>query len=496
MNKELMHKVHLLKQILTNFDINLDGMWPNFVVLGDQSVGKSSMLEMVLQLEIFPRGEKRVTTRPIVVTTIQKENQETPLIEFVDTKEKFLDINEARERIRNNMIDINQNLGGVSKAPLRVAVYSKNVVDLTFVDIPGLIMTSNYGEGLKTGIEELAESYCANPNYIILACYCAATDPDTSSALSIAKKHDPDGDRTFGIITKCDGLIDEGAVGLITGLSSCHTLKYGYCATVGRDTKKGSITIDQAIEHEKRYFLKHPTLKDSCDLLGTQNLRNRLSELLREKTINVMPKITRKLEVDKEKCIAFKKKLQNAMGMKEGEDADDVVCNLIKFFTLAYQEHMDGKDYRTIETELTGEAKILAILQEGFEKHVDLINPLEKFSDKRIQMYIRQRSGYTGGLYPSERGAEAILEEIMPNLIHPCSAIINEVKNKIIESINIVSQNGKLDEYTAFKKWVIYEMKELVEANFLMLMKTVEHNIYSEKYINFDHSNFKMVEEL
>lgn len=58
-------------------------------------------------------------------------------------------------------------------------------------------------------IEQCVMEYIRNPNAIILAVSAANADLATSDALNIAKKVDPQGDRTVGVLTKID-IIDKG----------------------------------------------------------------------------------------------------------------------------------------------------------------------------------------------------------------------------------------------------------------------------------------------
>lgn len=56
---------------------------------------------------------------------------------------------------------------------------------------------------------EMARKYCADPSTIILCVVAANQDLSTSDALKMALQLDPQGMRTFGVLTKID-IMDRG----------------------------------------------------------------------------------------------------------------------------------------------------------------------------------------------------------------------------------------------------------------------------------------------
>lgn len=55
----------------------------------------------------------------------------------------------------------------------------------------------------------MARRYCEDPKTIILCVVAANQDLSTSDALQMAMKLDPQGTRTFGVLTKID-IMDKG----------------------------------------------------------------------------------------------------------------------------------------------------------------------------------------------------------------------------------------------------------------------------------------------
>ena len=98
-------------------------------------------------------------------------------------------------------------------------------------------------------------------NSIILAVTPANIDLANSDALKLARKVDPDGKRTIGVMTKLD-LMDEGtdATDIFQGKENKFVLKKGYVGMVNRSQKDiaSNRSIQDAISKENEYFKTSP----------------------------------------------------------------------------------------------------------------------------------------------------------------------------------------------------------------------------------------------
>ena len=115
---------------------------PQIVVVGSQSSGKSSVLESFVGRDFLPRGSGIVTRRPLVLQLIH-----TPAAgdgpeewgEFLHAPgKKFSDFSDIRTEID---AETERKLGKTKKVsadPIRLAIYSPHVVDLSLVDLPGV----------------------------------------------------------------------------------------------------------------------------------------------------------------------------------------------------------------------------------------------------------------------------------------------------------------------------------------------------------------------
>ena len=78
------------------------------------------------------------------------------------------------------------------------------------IDLPGITRISvGHQYDVEKVTIEMAKRYCVEDRTIILAVIPANADMSTSQGLDLARKWDPTGQRTLGVITKID-IMDRG----------------------------------------------------------------------------------------------------------------------------------------------------------------------------------------------------------------------------------------------------------------------------------------------
>lgn len=129
-----------------------------------------------------------------------------------------------------------------------MTVYSKNVPDLSLVDLPGItkipIKGSDHPENIEDVTKNLCRKYIKDPKTIILCVVIGNVDVSTSDAIKLAREFDKNGERTLCALTKLD-LVTDGSDIRQTLLNQEVILKYGYVGCKNRSPAdlKNKVTV-------------------------------------------------------------------------------------------------------------------------------------------------------------------------------------------------------------------------------------------------------------
>jgi GTPase SAR1 family protein len=199
---------------------------PQLVVCGDQSSGKSSVLEAITEIP-FPRKENLCTR---FATEIVLRRAPTPSIRTriipkkTRPKQEQAELERFREFISDfrelpDLIDKATALMGIAEATdqmrkafardiLSIEISGPDRPQLTLVDLPGLIHSENKTQSSADVqlVWDLVEGYISNPRTIILAIVSAKNDYANQIILKRAREFDKKGSRTLGTITKPDDI--------------------------------------------------------------------------------------------------------------------------------------------------------------------------------------------------------------------------------------------------------------------------------------------------
>jgi len=272
---------------------------PSIVVVGSQSSGKSSVLEAIVGHDFLPKGSNMVTRRPIELTLVNTPDSTVDYGEFPDMRTgKITDF----AVIRKMLTDLNRVPDSVcvSDEPIQLRICSRNVPDLSLIDLPGYIQVEDVDQPtqLRHSIAELCEKYIKAPN-IILAVSSADADLANSTALQASRRADPRGERTIGVLTKMD--LVEPEKGLAVLKHNRYPLRLGYVGVITKAPppshglfKKGPDDVFSAMaKNEAAYFSSHPEQfgPTSGISTGTVKLRHQLTKVL-EQTLSANMKTT------------------------------------------------------------------------------------------------------------------------------------------------------------------------------------------------------------
>jgi len=292
---------------------------PQLVVCGDQSAGKSSVLEALTEIS-FPRNDNLCTrfateiilrraTSDVITIKVISDNERLP--EERASIESFKEFISNFEELSFLMNKTTTLMGINNKSTFKFRAFAKDVLNieiegrfrpqLTLVDLSGLVQTETR-EVIEEDVQlviEIIDHYIFQPRTICLAVVSAINDYVNQGILKKVRKVDSEGDRTLDIITKPDRLSsDSGSESAFLGLARNEDIffKLGWHVLKNRSYEESSSSFEQRNIFEINYFRRSKffTLPKEC--VGITSLRDRLSQLLFDHVKQELPKLRKDLE--------------------------------------------------------------------------------------------------------------------------------------------------------------------------------------------------------
>ncbi|KNA26002.1 hypothetical protein SOVF_001470 [Spinacia oleracea] len=191
---------------LRNLKVMKEGIQlPTIVVVGDQSSGKSSVLESLAGISL-PRGQGICTRVPLIMRLQHHPNPDPEL--FLEYMGKNVKTNEAHvsEAINSATQEIAGTAKGIKNTPITLVVKKNGVPDLTMVDLPGITRVPVHGqpENIYEQIREIIMEYITPEESIILNVLSANVDFSTCESIMMSQSVDKSGQRTLAVVTKAD----------------------------------------------------------------------------------------------------------------------------------------------------------------------------------------------------------------------------------------------------------------------------------------------------
>lgn len=363
---------------------------PQIAVFGDQSSGKSSLLESISGIP-FPKGTGLVTRCPTRISMSTSGPSEcwrasislpTNVVVDLDTRrtieQEVTSPPELSRRLSDAAAVITaSSSNGFSANNIHVSVSSPHTPNLTLVDLPGIIRTTTAGQD-RTVIEDvdrLLAKYMGQPETIILAVIPANQDIATVDILERAASHDTVGERTIGVLTKPD-LVDQGAEGEILNIANNirKPLKLGYVMVKNRnqlELNKTYSSLKDALDAEEAYFADHASWKQlPSDSRGTKALCDKLTQLIVKRAMDRGPYLKYFL-LEKRKEMEAKVSSLGTDLPKLESDKRKLLVKLISRFTQTLRQIAVG-DYRdplpqnqvTFRLKFTANARLQSLQQE------------------------------------------------------------------------------------------------------------------------------------
>ncbi|QUC21562.1 uncharacterized protein UV8b_05805 [Ustilaginoidea virens] len=296
---------------------------PQIVVVGDQSAGKSSVLEAISGTP-FPRDAgactrfateirlRRGKESALRVSIIPDKNrphaQQTSLLRYgghVTGDTSF----EGMMREATDLIAPRDMPGRF--AARDVLVVEKSGPDmplLTLVDLPGLVRVANRDQSeadIQT-IEALSDRYMKSSRTIILAVIGGNNDYVQAPILKKARQFDPKGSRTIGVLTKPDmteriGLQDK-FIELVMNKDPENHFKLGWYVLLNPGPGEQWFSPEERARREADFFTKGRWSALPPQSWGVAALRQKLSTQLQKHIGKHVKSLRRQIQQALERC--------------------------------------------------------------------------------------------------------------------------------------------------------------------------------------------------
>ncbi|KAL4880632.1 P-loop containing nucleoside triphosphate hydrolase protein [Aspergillus karnatakaensis] len=298
---------------------------PQLIAVGDQSSGKSSILEGLTGLP-FPRDSTLCTRFATQITfrratgqvsrriraTIKPASQSTP--ECVAKLKAWTrsETGTLSPKVFSDMIQQVHTVMGIrtledqskptfARHVFRLEISGPDEDHLSVIDVPGIFKTVTPGVTTKNDIEVvrgIVQEYMKNPRSIILAVVPANVDVATQEVIERAREVDPEGQRTLGVLTKPD-LVDRGAEAHVLDLIAGRNMPLRHGWVLVRNLGKSELAIGDRTraEVEEELIKKEGWSTIAPDRFGIESLRKRLQETITDNARREFPMV--RLDINK-----------------------------------------------------------------------------------------------------------------------------------------------------------------------------------------------------
>ncbi|XP_038201953.1 interferon-induced GTP-binding protein Mx1-like isoform X2 [Arvicola amphibius] len=429
---------------------------PAIAVIGDQSSGKSSVLEALSGVAL-PRGSGIVTRCPLVLKLKQLEEGEKwrGKVTYKDTEVELSDPSQVEEEITKAQNFIAGKGLGISSELISLDVSSPNIPDLTLIDLPGItrVAVGNQPVDIGRQIKRLIKTYIQKQETINLVVVPSNVDIATTEALSMAQEVDPDGDRTIGILTKPD-LVDRGAEDKVVDVvrNLVFHLKKGYMVVKCRGQKdiQRQMNLAEALKMEQAFFKGHPHF--SVLLEDGKATVPRLAERL---TTELIAHICKSLPLLENQ---IKESYQSAVEELQKYGADIPEDNNERTFFLIDKINAFNKDITALvqaqETISEGDSRLFTNLRNEFLEWNNYIEKHFKKSSAEIHSQIKVfENQYRGRELPgfvNYMTFENIIKKQIKALEEPAVDMLHRVTDMVRTAFISVSSNNFGDFFNLF----------------------------------------------
>ncbi|KAG6098635.1 hypothetical protein E4U14_007447 [Claviceps sp. LM454 group G7] len=449
---------------------------PQIVVCGDQSAGKSSVLEAISGMS-FP-SKDNLCTRFATELILRRHDSQAIKVSIIPGPDCSA---EDKDRLNNFSAEIDidaPDIGSVvekakeamglsetkvfSSDVLRVELCGPTQPHLTMVDLPGLFRAGNRDQSVDDAetVRNLVLGYVRSPRSIILAVVSAKSDFALQEITQMAREVDPEGDRTLGLITKPDALdvgSDSEASYVKLAQNNDVVFRLGWHVLKNRDFKMRDASSAERDAAEARFFSSGIWATVDPSNLGVGTLKPRLSNVLKNQILQQLPDLLHDVETAIDDCTSVLSRLGTPRG--SANDQRKYLLKVSRDFTNLMKAAINGEyNHRFFGSAKTDEGykrRLRARVQNALAAFKDVMRErgqqrkiVDDDGDDAYQSGNVVRSDYieeVKDLMERSRGCELygtfnplIVGELFAEQCQPWKDLTSEIETKVVQAVDEV----------------------------------------------------------
>ncbi|XP_064183783.1 interferon-induced GTP-binding protein Mx3-like isoform X1 [Anguilla rostrata] len=456
--------------------IEKDLALPAIAVIGDQSSGKSSVLEALSGVAL-PRGSGIVTRCPLELK-LRKVRGGIHWKASISYRDEFIQFDDP-SLVEGYVAEAQDKLAGVGLGIcdelITLEISSPDVCDLTMIDLPGIARVPVKGQPDDIGdqIKHLILNFIGKTETIILVVVPCNVDIATTEALKMAQEVDPEGKRTLAILTKPD-LVDKGTEKNILDIvrNQVIPLSKGYIIVKCRGQKQinDRISLSDATRIERDFFRRHEYFSGLLyeEKATTQCLATKLTQDLVDHIKKSLPLISEQI---KKQLWDTRKELSLC------ESGPPLEPHERKSYLIDTLSLFNDKINRLSTGELVSEENLFILLRSQFKKWNEHLDWTKETFHKTVQKVVMEYDLKHRGRELAGFNNYSVFEMVVQRLVV-------ELKGPAMETMKIIRETVQ-QQFTDVAKtsFMNYPFLQCVSLNKIDNIQSTQESLVQERLL-------------